>query len=130
VQVGKHLSGIFSVGNDLKEGGVLLALLFTLSLENTVRRVQANQEGLKLNCRHLILEYADGLCIFGGSKQTVKKNTQASVVASKEIGEEENDEKTKYMVMSQDQYAGRNHNIKIGNKSFERVEKFNILEQP
>jgi hypothetical protein len=85
------LSGIFSVGNDLKEGDVLLALLFTLSLEYIVRRVQANQEGLKLNGRHQLLEYADGLCILGGSKQTVKKNTQASVVASKEIGEEEND---------------------------------------
>jgi hypothetical protein len=28
------------------------------------------------------------------------------------------------MVMSQDQYAGKNHNMKIGNKFFERVEKF------
>jgi len=36
-------------------------------------------------------------------------------------------EKTKYMVMSQDQHAGQNHNSKIGNKSFEMVEQFKYL---
>ena len=36
--------------------------------------------------------------------------------------------KTKYMVMSRDQNAGRSHNIKIDNSSFERVEEFRYLE--
>jgi hypothetical protein len=45
------------------------------------------------------------------------------LVASKHVGLETNDEKTKYMVMSQDQHAGQNHNIKIRNKSLERVER-------
>jgi hypothetical protein len=31
------------------------------------------------------------------------------------------------MVMSRDQNAGRNHNVKIDNKSFEIVEKFKDL---
>jgi ribosomal protein S1 len=31
------------------------------------------------------------------------------------------------MVMSEDQKAGQNHNIKLGNKSFERVEHFKYL---
>ena len=79
---------------------------------------------MKLNGRHQLLVYADGVNILSGSKWAVKKNTQASVVASKETSVEENAKKTKYMVMSQDQHAGQNHNIKIGNKSFERVEKF------
>ena len=39
------------------------------------------------------------------------ENTEAWVVASKEIGLEIND-KTKYMVMSRDQNAGQSHNIK------------------
>jgi hypothetical protein len=49
------------------------------------------------------------------------------VVASKEIGLEVNAEKTKCMVMSGDQNAGQNHNIKLDNKSFERVEQFKYL---
>jgi hypothetical protein len=32
------------------------------------------------------------------------------------------------MVMSSDQNAGQNHNIKTGNKFFERVEQFKNLE--
>jgi hypothetical protein len=31
------------------------------------------------------------------------------------------------MVMSRDQNAGQNHNIKLNNKSFERVEQFKYL---
>jgi hypothetical protein len=54
----------------------------------------------------------------GGSVHAIKKNTEALVVASKEIGLEVNAEKTKYMVMSRSQKAGQNHNIKIDNKSF------------
>jgi hypothetical protein len=55
------------------------------------------------------------------------KNTEALAVACKEIGLEINAEKTKYMVMSRDQNAGHNHNIKIDNKSFERMEEFKYL---
>jgi hypothetical protein len=40
---------------------------------------------------------------------------------------EVNAEKTKYMVMSQDQIAGQSHNIKNNNSSFERVEQFKYL---
>jgi hypothetical protein len=47
--------------------------------------------------------------------------------AHKEIDLEVNVEKTKYMVMSRDQNAGKNHNIKLDNKSFERVEQFKYL---
>jgi hypothetical protein len=40
-----------------------------------------------------------------------------------------NVDKTNYMVMSQDQNAGRNHNIKIHNSSFESVEELRYLEK-
>jgi hypothetical protein len=63
----------------------------------------------------------------GRSVHAIKKNTEALVVASKEIGLEVNAEKTKYMVMSRNQNAGQNHNIKIDNKSFEKVEQFKYL---
>ena len=38
-----------------------------------------------------------------------------------------NADKAKYVVVSRDQTAGRSHNIKIDNSSFERVEQFKYL---
>jgi hypothetical protein len=58
----------------------------------------------------------------------IKKNTDALVIASLEIGLEENDDKTKDTVMSKDLNAGQSHSIEIDNSSFERVEYFKYLE--
>jgi len=55
------------------------------------------------------------------------ENAEALIVANKEIGLEVNADKTKYMVMSQDQNAGQSHNMKSDNSSFERVEEFKYL---
>jgi len=63
----------------------------------------------------------------GTSVHNIKKNTEALVVATKETGLEVNVDKTKYMVMSRDQNAGRSHDIKIDDSSFERVEHFRYL---
>ena len=79
---------------------------------------------MKLNCTHHLIGYADDVNILGGSILNIKKNAEALVVASKEVGLEVHAEKTKYMVVSQDQNAGRSHDIKTENRSFERVEEF------
>jgi len=52
------------------------------------------------------------------------------VVASKDIGLEVNADKSMHMVMSQDQNAGRNPNIKIDNSSFAKVDEIKYWEQP
>jgi len=49
-------------------------------------------------------------------------------VASKETGLEVSCDKSKYMVMSRDQNAGRSCSVKIDNSSFERVEELKYLE--
>jgi hypothetical protein len=49
---------------------------------------------------------------------TVKENAKALIMGNKEIGLEVNPDKTKYMVMSRDQNAGRSHNMKTDNRSF------------
>jgi len=74
--------------------------------------IQANQEGLKLSGTHQFLVYPDYVNVLGGSIYTIKKNTEALVATSKEIVLEVNAEKTKYTVMSRDENAGKNHNIK------------------
>jgi hypothetical protein len=60
----------------------------------------------------------------GKSVHSIKKNTEALVIASKEIGLEVNADKTKYMVMSRDQNAGRSRDILSDNSCLERVEQF------
>jgi len=51
--------------------------------------------------------YADDVNILAGSVHTVEQNTEALVVATKEIGLEVNADKTKYIIMSRDQNARR-----------------------
>jgi hypothetical protein len=63
----------------------------------------------------------------GGSVHTVRKNTEALVIATKETGLEVNTDKTKYMVMSRDRNTGRGDGVKIDNMSIERVEEFKYL---
>ena len=114
VRVGKKLSDRFPIRNGLKQGGALSPLLFNFALDYVIRMVQVNQDGLKLNGTHELLVYADDVNILGGSVHTVKKNAE-TLVAAKEIGLEVNADKTKYMVVSRDQRAGRNHSLKIVN---------------
>jgi hypothetical protein len=60
----------------------------------------------------------------GGCIHTIQKNTEASIVASKEIGVEVNAENTKYIITALYQNAGQNHNIKKDNKFSERLKLF------
>jgi hypothetical protein len=71
--VGKNLSLIFPIRNGLKEGDALWLLLFNFALVYAIRRVQVNQDGLKLNGTHQLLVYAY-VYILGGSLHTVKEN--------------------------------------------------------
>jgi hypothetical protein len=72
-----------------------------------------------------LLVYADDVIILGGSVQNVKENEKSLIMASKEIGLEVNGDKTKYMVMSRDQNAGRR--LIIDNRAYEIVEQFKYL---
>ena len=124
VRVGENVSDRFPIRKGLKQGDALSSLLSNFALEYAVRRVQLNQDGLKLNCTHQLLAYADHVNILGGSMHTLKENAEALVTATREITLELSADKTKYMVMFRDQNAGRNHSVRIDNSTFERVEEF------
>jgi hypothetical protein len=92
-----------------------------------VRKVQENQVGLKPNGTHQLLAYADDVNLLRDNIDTIKKNTETLIDASKEVGLEISVAKTEYMLVSRHQNVGQNRDIKIANRSFENVSQFKYL---
>jgi hypothetical protein len=98
IHIGKHLSDNFPIQNGLKQK--ILPLLFNFALEHAIRKVQENQVGLKLNGTHQLLvdnDDDDDVNLLGDNIDTVEKNTETLIDASKEVGLEINVEKTKQL---------------------------------
>jgi sorting nexin-29 len=83
--------------------------------------------GLKLNGTHQLLAYADDVNLLGDKIDTIKKNTETVIDASREVGLEINAEKTKCKSLSRHQNVSQNRNIKEAKRSFETVSQFKYL---
>jgi hypothetical protein len=60
-------------------------VLLNFDLEYAIRKVQETQVGLKLNGTHQLLAYADDVNLLGDNIDTIKKNTETLIDASKEV---------------------------------------------
>jgi hypothetical protein len=87
-------------------GTSISPFLSNFALECAIRKVQKNSNGT-----HQLLVYADDVNLLGDNVDTIKKNTQILIGASKEVGLEVDTEETKYMFLSSHQNAGQNHGI-------------------
>jgi hypothetical protein len=102
--LGRPTFDTFPIKYGLKQGDALSPLPFNFASQYSIRRVQVNQDSLKLNGTYQLLVYAGDT--LGRSLHTIKITPEALIVASKEIGLKVNADKTTYMVMFRDQNAG------------------------
>jgi len=75
VRVGKYLPDMFPIWKRFKQEDALSPLLLNFALENAMRMVQVNQDGLKLSGTYQLLVFADDINVIGGSVCTIRKNT-------------------------------------------------------
>jgi hypothetical protein len=104
VRIGKHLCDNFPIQNSLKQGDALSPLLSNFALGYAVRKVQETQVGLKSNGAHQLLVYADDVNLLEDNIDTIMKNTETLIDATKELGLEVNAGNT--MLLSRHHNAG------------------------
>ena len=118
---------MFPIQSGLTQGNALLPLPFDFALECAIRKVQVNWKVLRCNWIQKLVVDADDDSLLRRYIHTIKKNTEALLVASKAVDIEVNAEKTKYICSYCGRNAAKNCNIKTAIKSFQNVTHLEYL---
>jgi hypothetical protein len=90
VLIRTHLSDNFPNHNGLKQGDALSPLISNFVLVYAIMEVQENQVRLKLNGEHQLVMYVGDMNLLAVNIDTLKKNIESLIDASKEVGLEIN----------------------------------------
>jgi hypothetical protein len=106
-----------------------IAIAFQVCFRICQKESLRNKKGLELSGTHQFLVYTDNFndVILAEDINTIKKNRETLLEACREIGLEVKTEKTKYIAVSRQHNLLQNHNLLVGNKSFEKGNKVQVL---
>lgn len=127
VLVEGNLTESFSVNSGLRQGDPLSTILFNLVLENILRESKIETGGIIYYTRQQIIAYADDLTIVARTKKELQKVFIKLEAKSKEYGLYINEEKTKYMVLRDEEGQMNNIRFQIENKEY-KFQQVKILE--
>lgn len=116
----------FNVARGLRQGDALSCMLFNLTLERVIRKIEINPGGTLLNRTVQYLAYADDLDILSRNERGMKEALEELTEESLKAGLCINKDKTKYMLMNRAQRSSVNQ-IMVGRYSFENVACFKYL---
>ena len=97
VKIENYLSSSFFTENGLKQGYILLPLLFNFSLECAIWKVQDTNFGLDTNDTHQVLGFTDDVNLIGNDIKSIERTADILLNACKDIALAVNIGKSKYM---------------------------------
>lgn len=116
----------FQVMKGLRQGDALSCMLFNLTLESAMRKLDVNPGGTLLNRTTQALTFADDVDLLSRRVDYLRENFLKIDEEAKKAGLEVNEAKTKYMFMSRNQTLSASH-LQMGGYNFEVVREFKYL---
>jgi exonuclease III len=117
----------FKIRKGVRQGCILSPMLFNMYLERIFQiALEGSEIGLKVNGLPISnLRYADDTALLAESIEDLQELVNRIDTIGREWGLSINVEKTKYMVVSR--YAQMNIDLKVGDRSIEKVSTFKYL---
>ena len=117
----------FEIGRGVKQGDPLSPNLFNSIIEELVKSLQWENEGIKINGRFLNnLRFADDIILLSSNKESLEKMGEELMSESEKGGLEMNKKKTKYMSYRK---TGSQEKFKINGTEIEEVSEYDYLGQ-